>query len=56
MVGSKKTFVIDATVLLHDPTALTHFVGQDVVIPVPVLEEIDKLKKFRDEVKTIISR
>jgi PhoH-like ATPase len=46
---SGKTFVIDTNVLLHDPQALTLFGQNDVVIPLAVLEELDAMKKFRDE-------
>ncbi len=41
-----KTFVLDTNVLLHDPEAITKFPGQRVVIPVTVLEELDKMKRI----------
>lgn len=47
---SKKTFVIDTNVLLHDPDALTGFGENDVIIPLAVLEELDQMKRFRDEI------
>lgn len=47
---AKKTFVIDTNVLLHDPDALMAFEGSDVVIPLAVLEELDQMKRFRDEI------
>ncbi len=46
---SRKTFVIDTNVLLHDPDALTSFGDNDVIIPLTVLEELDAMKRFRDE-------
>lgn len=46
---TKKTFVLDTNVLLHDPNALTKFKGNDVALPLVVLEELDKLKHFNDE-------
>ncbi|MFZ0564666.1 MAG: PhoH family protein [Chlamydiales bacterium] len=46
---SRKTFVIDTNVLLHDPDALSTFKDSDVVIPLAVLEELDTMKRFRDE-------
>jgi PhoH-like ATPase len=46
----KKTFVLDTNVLLHDPRALFGFDEHDVVIPMTVIEEIDKFKKNLDEV------
>jgi len=44
-----KTFVIDTNVLLHDPSSLTSFEDNRVVIPLPVIEELDKFKTRHDE-------
>lgn len=41
-----KTFVIDTNVLLHDPYALMKFPRHHVMIPVAVLEELDKMKRL----------
>jgi PhoH-like ATPase len=41
-----KTFVIDTNVLLHDPEALLKFGLNEVVVPVTVLEELDKMKRI----------
>ena len=46
---SKKTLVIDTNVLLHDPNAIHTFKDCDIVIPLPVLEELDDLKRQTDE-------
>ncbi len=46
---SRKTFVIDTNVLIHDPTAIQKFQDNDVVIPLTVLEELDSLKRYSDE-------
>lgn len=46
---SRKTFVIDTNVLIHDPTAIKNFNDNDVVIPLAVLEELDSLKRYTDE-------
>jgi len=46
---SRKTFVIDTNVLIHDPTAIQKFQDNDVVIPLVVLEELDSLKRHSDE-------
>lgn len=46
---ARKTFVIDTNVLLHDPDAMTKFHENDVVIPLHVLEELDGMKRFSDE-------
>lgn len=45
----KKTFVIDTNVLLHDPEAITKFAKNNVVIPVSVLEELDKMKRLPND-------
>ena len=44
------TFVLDTSALLFDTQSLTHFSGNKVVIPVSVLEELDKHKDRLDEV------
>lgn len=46
---TKKTFVIDTNVLLHDPLALKNFKNHNVVVPLLVLEELDGLKKHANE-------
>lgn len=45
---SRKTFVIDTNVLLQDPQAIEKFNGNDVVISIAVLEELDRRKKHTD--------
>ncbi|MEW6535213.1 MAG: PhoH family protein [Candidatus Auribacterota bacterium] len=44
-----KIFVLDTNVLLHNPAALTAFSDNTVVLPIEVLEELDKFKKAHDE-------
>jgi PhoH-like ATPase len=46
----KKIFVLDTNVLLHDPQAIFAFQDNDVVIPIVVIEELDKFKKGVDEI------
>jgi len=46
---SRKSFVIDTNVLLHDPDAIKRFKDNDVVIPLVVLEELDTMKRLSDE-------
>lgn len=46
----KKIFVLDTNVLLHDPRAIFAFEDNDVVIPIVVIEELDKFKKAIDEI------
>lgn len=45
----KKTFVLDSNVLIHDSEAIFKFPRSHVVIPVTVLEELDKLKRFPND-------
>jgi len=47
---TRKTFVIDTNVLVHDPECIKKFKDNDVVIPLSVLEELDSLKRHADEV------
>ena len=44
----KKTFVIDTNVLLHDYKCIHNFEEHDIVIPITVLEELDRFKKGND--------
>ncbi|MCX6127709.1 MAG: PhoH family protein [Proteobacteria bacterium] len=45
----KKTFVLDTNVLLSDPRAIQKLRSHDVVIPLPVIEEIDTFKKSEND-------
>ncbi len=47
---AKKTFVIDTNVILHDYTSLLQFEDNDIIIPITVLEELDKFKKGNEEI------
>ena len=44
-----KTFVLDTNVFIHRPDALFSFRENEIVIPLWVLEELDNLKKSREE-------
>ena len=44
----KRIFVLDTNVVIHDPTAIFQFAEHDIVIPMTVLEEVDKLKNGSD--------
>lgn len=46
---SKKTFVLDTNVLLHDPECIVKFPRNNVVIPVAVLEELDTMKRLPND-------
>ncbi|AND68701.1 PhoH family protein [Dyella thiooxydans] len=50
MTGSKRIYVLDTNVLLHDPTSLFRFEEHDIFIPMTVLEELDEKKKGASEV------
>lgn len=41
----RKIFVLDTNVLIHDPNCIYNFRGNDVILPIFVVEEIDKLKR-----------
>ena len=43
-LSNRKLMVIDTSVLLYDPHSLKSFTGNDVVIPLIVLEELDRFK------------
>ena len=43
-----KVFVIDTNVILHDHECIYHFMENEVVIPITVLEELDKFKRGND--------
>jgi len=45
-----KVFVIDTNVLLHDPHSIFRFNGNDIVIPMTVLEELDTHKNDMSEI------
>ena len=45
-----KTYVIDTSVYLTDHTSINNFGRSDIIVPLKVLEEIDKHKKRQDSV------
>ena len=45
----KKSFVLDTNVLLHNAESLHSFVDNTVVLPMSVIEELDKFKSRNDE-------
>jgi PhoH-like ATPase len=47
--GKVKVFVLDTNVLIHRPESIYSFKENEVIIPLWVLEELDKLKTFSDE-------
>jgi PhoH-like ATPase len=45
----RKLFILDTNVLLHDPQAIFKFEDNDLIIPIYVIEEIDKFKRDSSE-------
>ncbi len=43
-----KIFVLDTNIILHDHNAIRQFQDNDLVIPIAVIEELDKFKKGND--------
>ena len=46
----KKKFVIDTNVLLHDPNCIFKFEEHEIILPITVIEELDRKKKDNNEV------
>ncbi len=46
----RKIFVLDTNILLHEPSAIYSFQEHDVVIPMTVLEELDRIKDSKRDV------
>ena len=46
----RTTYVLDTSSLIYDPCAWKTFVDSDVIIPIAVLNELDKLKKQSNDV------
>jgi PhoH-like ATPase len=44
-----KNYILDTNVLLHDPSSLLNFVENNVLIPIEVIEEIDRFKRESSE-------
>jgi len=45
-----KVFVLDTNVILHDSSCIFRFQENDVVVPMAVLEELDRFKKGSDSI------
>ncbi len=48
--GVPKIFVLDTNVILHDHSCIRNFQDNDIILPIVVLEELDKFKKGNDEI------
>ncbi len=44
-----KNFILDTNVLLHDPQSLFKFEENNIIIPITVIEEVDRFKKDMNE-------
>ena len=49
-MGTKKNFVLDTNVILHDYNCLKNFQENDIYLPLVVLEELDKFKKGNEQI------
>ncbi|MGD8541365.1 MAG: PhoH family protein [Desulfobacteraceae bacterium] len=45
---TRKIFVLDTNVILHDSSCIYQFEAHDVVIPITVLEELDRFKRGKE--------
>lgn len=45
-----KNYILDTNVLIHDPNSVFSFEDNNIIIPLPVIEEIDKLKRHPNEI------
>lgn len=45
----EKYFILDTNVLIHNPQALYSFAEHYVILPITVIEELDKFKNFSDK-------
>ncbi|MCU0408587.1 MAG: PIN domain-containing protein, partial [Bacteroidales bacterium] len=45
---NRKLFILDTNVLLHDYKCIYNFEENDIIIPIVVLEELDKFKRGND--------
>ena len=46
--AKRKTFIIDTSVLLYDKSSIHSLPGNDVVIPIVVLDELDRFKEKQE--------
>ena len=49
-MGTKKNFVLDTNVILHDYNCLKNFQENDIYLPIVVLEELDGFKKGNEQI------
>jgi PhoH-like ATPase len=49
-MGTKKNFVLDTNVMLHDFNCLSNFQENDIYIPITALVELDRFKKGSEQI------
>jgi PhoH-like ATPase len=49
-MGTKKNFVLDTNVILHDYKCIENFEENDIYLPIVVLEELDHFKKGSEQI------
>ena len=49
-MSTKKNFILDTNVVLHDYKAIYNFQENDIYLPMVVLEELDKFKRGNDQI------
>ncbi len=48
MRKKSKLFILDTNIILHDSSCLYNFKDNDIVVPIAVLEELDRFKKGKE--------
>lgn len=49
-MGTKKKFILDTNVILHDYDCLKKFEENDIYLPIVILEELDRFKKGNEQI------
>lgn len=49
-VAERKVYILDTNILLHEPFSVYSFQDHDVIIPMTVLEELDRLKDSKRDI------
>ena len=49
-MGTKKNFVLDTNVILHDYKCIENFQENDIYLPIVVLEDLDRFKKGSEQI------
>ena len=49
-MSTKKNFILDTNVVLHDYKSIYNFQENDIYLPMVVLEELDKFKRGNDQI------